>query len=72
MESLELSVEDTRKSHLTLINKNQRQYLDLIRLGEKFKADISSELTSSRQLLLDEVQHSSLKLIRSSLLLALS
>ncbi|KZV36930.1 hypothetical protein F511_16625 [Dorcoceras hygrometricum] len=66
MKSLELSVEDTRKSHHTLINKQQRQYLDLIRRVEKAKDDLSLEITSSRQLLLDEVRNSSSE-INSSL-----
>ncbi|KZV27107.1 hypothetical protein F511_36827 [Dorcoceras hygrometricum] len=55
MKSINLSVEYLRDSHLTLINKQQRQYLDFLRRSERVQADLYSELALTRQFLLDEI-----------------
>ncbi|KZV43238.1 hypothetical protein F511_39046 [Dorcoceras hygrometricum] len=52
MKSLEIVVEDLRESHVTMINKQWKQHLDLLRRGDKVKAELSSEITSTRLLLL--------------------
>ncbi|KZV33750.1 hypothetical protein F511_12320 [Dorcoceras hygrometricum] len=44
MKSLELSIEYLRTSHMALVNKQWRQHLDLLRRGDKLKADLSSEI----------------------------
>ncbi|KZV35795.1 hypothetical protein F511_33231 [Dorcoceras hygrometricum] len=54
MKSLELSVEDIRTSHVTLVNKKWIQHLDLLKRGDKLKADLSSEITSTRLMLHEE------------------
>ncbi|KZV54443.1 hypothetical protein F511_09758 [Dorcoceras hygrometricum] len=59
MKSLELSVEDLRTSHMALVNKQWRQHLDLLRRGDKLKADLSSEITAIRMMLHEEAQKQS-------------
>ncbi|KZV23263.1 hypothetical protein F511_17772 [Dorcoceras hygrometricum] len=66
IKSLELSVEDLCESNITMVNNQWRQHLYLLKKGDKVKTGLSSELTSTRLMLLDEVQKSSSE-INSSL-----
>ncbi|KZV50249.1 putative acyl-activating enzyme 5, peroxisomal [Dorcoceras hygrometricum] len=66
MKSLELSVQDLRDSHPAQVNKQPRQFLDLLRRGDRTKFELTSEITSAKQVLLDEVHRSSSE-INSSL-----
>ncbi|KZV21463.1 hypothetical protein F511_15614 [Dorcoceras hygrometricum] len=59
MKSLKLIVEDLRASHVALVNKQWRQYLDFLMREDKLKADLSSEITSTRLMLHEEAQKSS-------------
>ncbi|KZV23564.1 hypothetical protein F511_05118 [Dorcoceras hygrometricum] len=51
MTSLEVSVEDLRQSHMSLVNKQWRKHLYFLRRGDKLKADLSLEITATRMLL---------------------
>ncbi|KZV43440.1 hypothetical protein F511_28843 [Dorcoceras hygrometricum] len=53
IKSFELSVEDLCESNVMMVNNQWRQDLDLLRMGDKVKDDLSSELTSTRLILLD-------------------
>ncbi|KZV48598.1 hypothetical protein F511_27917 [Dorcoceras hygrometricum] len=59
MQSLDLSVKDLCVSHILMVNKWCRQDLDLLTRGDKVKADLSLELTSTRLLKIDAVRTSS-------------
>ncbi|KZV24520.1 hypothetical protein F511_17928 [Dorcoceras hygrometricum] len=59
MTSLEQNVKYLQTSHDDLVNRQWRQHLDLLRWGNKLKADLSSEITSSRLMLQEEAQKTS-------------
>ncbi|KZV27047.1 protein phosphatase 2C 70 [Dorcoceras hygrometricum] len=69
MTSLELSVKYMRQSHMELVNKQWRQHFDLLRRGDKLRADLSLEITANR--LMQQKQsgaiNSSLAYLRSQL-----
>ncbi|KZV31927.1 hypothetical protein F511_42023 [Dorcoceras hygrometricum] len=58
MASLEHSFQNLCESHFEQIRKHQSQFLDSLRQGDRTKAELTSEITLTRKMLLDEVQKS--------------